>query len=571
MSVSTPLHIDVLPVSGLDFASRLTANCLQGLANRSGPRLFLDYGVYDDPGSRRTNSVQMSEENWFGKYREYLKNNDLDNLHDYQRHIPMQVETLPGLEAALDKYRDCFYGLVVWDPALPDSINLALMVAGLEDLLVISPTQLAWAESLGLGPVRQDLRSCFADRVSLYTWAFDNLFPQMKLGQVASFEPEWQRSEFTDYIVQNCLFVYSLSSCQKGGLRTLGQQLFLFLIGGPFWLRNLVFNLGLDRPLKWLAFRLQELGAPEVRLGNRIQRAVQARPYPTIFGWHCQRDDELGFMIQVSANGLRLAPSFLAGNYSFHNQLPGPPAFHQRHLKEEEIPLEDDKVYLTFTSSDGDQLTLMNIAEVGNFRRLGRGQVPFNHEIQPLLAELAPALLNLLYQKLSPNDYLVAGPSGAGYIIPPLAGNLASYLEESARLCGLADVRVITTYIADPPLKVVHALGQAPGGFLGFLAGYFHIGRTPMVMTGGKPFVANGWPRPEQIGWNSAQTLEGIRALVDAKGPLPRFIGCHLFAYNTTIDDICAFVQTLDPHRVKVVRADEFLIAAAKAMRKAQV
>jgi hypothetical protein len=196
--------------------------------------------------------------------------------------------------------------------------------------------------------------------------------------------------------------------------------------------------------------------------------------------------------------------------------------------------------------------------------------VPFNHEIQPLLAELAPALLNLLYQNLTPNDYLIAGPSGAGYIIPPLADRLAAYLQESARLCDRADVRVATSYISDPPMRVVRAHGQAPGKFLGFLAGYFQIGRTPMYRTEGKPFVANRWPRAEQIGWNSAETLEGIRALIEEDGPLPRFIGCHLFAYNTTIDDVCAFVQTLDPRRVKVVRADEFLIAASQAMGTTQ-
>ena len=76
--------IDLLDVSECTYKERLTANCLQGLANREGPRLFLDYGNYDDPGTRKTNSVQMTEENWFGKYRDFLNRNDLDNLDYYQ-------------------------------------------------------------------------------------------------------------------------------------------------------------------------------------------------------------------------------------------------------------------------------------------------------------------------------------------------------------------------------------------------------------------------------------------------------------------------------------------------------
>jgi hypothetical protein len=58
--------------------------------------------------------------------------------------------------------------------------------------------------------------------------------------------------------------------------------------------------------------------------------------------------------------------------------------------------------------------------------------------------------------------------------------------------------------------------------------------------------------------------LAGVKKLIDAPGNKPRFIGVHLFAYRTTIKDVYHFVQTLDPQKVKVVRADEFLIAAKK-------
>ncbi|MBU2513460.1 hypothetical protein KJ966_19130 [bacterium] len=53
-----------------------------------------------------------------------------------------------------------------------------------------------------------------------------------------------------------------------------------------------------------------------------------------------------------------------------------------------------------------------------------------------------------------------------------------------------------------------------------------------------------------------------MKAILDQPGPIPRFVGVHLFAYNTTITDVYNFVQSLDPDRVKVVRADEFLLAA---------
>ncbi|MGC8839625.1 MAG: hypothetical protein ACP5UM_14585, partial [Anaerolineae bacterium] len=303
--------------------------------------------------------------------------------------------------------------------------------------------------------------------------------------------------------------------------------------------------------------------SPEVRLAARLQRAVEARPFPTIFGWHTQRDDELSFMVLLSANGLRLVPSHLASNFSFHSRVPYEGPFVQDHASPSEVRLEPDKVYLTFTLSDGDQLVLMNTAELGNWRREERGRVPFNWECQPLLVEIAPALLSRYHRTRAPNDDLIAGPSGAGYVIPPLLPNLEAYLRETRAVCRRAGLRVLTSYIADPPRRVVRAHG-ALEEMIGFLAGYVHMGRTPLHLARGKAFVANAWPHLTQI-WDDSDTcLEAVRGLVEAPGPTPRFIGVHLSAYKTTVTDVYRFVATLDPGRVKVVRADEFLLAAAQ-------
>lgn len=560
--------VDLLDISQLNYAERLTANCLQGLVNRQGTKLFLDYGAYDDPGSRTTNSIQMTEENWFGKYRQYLKRNDLNNLDYYRSEHSFGVNQLKDMASALLKNREILKGLVVWDPNLIESVNLALMYAGLENLLIVHPDQLETIRSLTGLEISEDLRGRFTDRVSLYQWAFENLFARCQRGQIVCMEPEWQRSEFTDYIVQNQLFVYSLAAFQKGNLRSWGHKLLLLLIAGPFWLRNFLFTTRLDGLVRKLALALLQCGSPEVKLGVKIQSAVKAEPYPTIFGWHTQRDDEFALMLLISANGLRLAPTFMANNFSFHSKLPQTVPFKQYFANPADVKLEADKVYLTFTLSDGDQFTLMNTAEVGNWRRPEHGLVPFNWEVQPLLVELAPALLGYFYRNLTPNDMLIAGPSGAGYVIPTLVANLPAYLRESARLCDLADIRITTSYNGDPAMRVVRDHAGVGGGFMGYLAGYFHLNRTPMRMAGKRPFVAYAWPHVEQISWTSEKVLAGIRELVEAPGERPRFIACHLFAYYTTVADVYEFVKTLDPLKVKVVRADEFLIAATQFMQK---
>lgn len=595
-----PIRVELLDVSGLGYEERLLAASLQGLVNRaadrrggqdhahdgaargaapaeaatgehsakglrqapvsSGAFLFLDYGGNDDPGTRRTNSVMMTEEDWKGRYRPFLARNDLDNLDYYRSALGVEVEKLPGLEAAVARHRSLLKGIVVLDPYLEDSVNLALCYAGLESLLVVHPRLIHWAAFLGL-PVVEDLRDRFRDRVSLYAWAFRELRPRCASWAVASSEPAWRRPEFADYIVKEGLFVFGLSSFRKGGLRSVGQKLLLFLLAGPRGLREAVFGLRLDGMLRRLALRFIRLRALETALLYRILRSARPEPYPTLFGWHVDRDDELSFMTFVSAAGLRLAPSFMAANFSFHSGLPATVPLVQAEVDPGAVKLERDKVYLTFTLSDGDQLALMNTAEVGGWRRPERGGLPFNWEIQPLLAEYAPALLGYYFSSLTPADLLVAGPSGAGYVMPPIVPDLRAYFRASAEACAKCGVRIATSYNGDPPRRVLAAHARAEG-FRGFVAGYFHLGRWPARLIGERTFVANAWPPVDKIGATKEETLEGIRALVEAEGPLPRFIGCHLFAYRTNVADVAAFAATLDHDRVKVVRADEFLAAA---------
>ena len=206
--------VTLLDVSGWDYASRLAAASLQGLLNRSGPRLFLDYGYYDDIEARKTNEMFMPDDLWYGKYRDAIGPQDQRNLAYYQQVYDLQITH--------------------------------------EDKLELS-------ERLGL-PVAEDLRGRWQDRVELYTWMFENLFSQCKEGMVACIEPGWKRPEFTDYIVQNRIFSYSLSAMAKNGWYNTGQKLLLLLLGGPFGLRNLLYNLQLDGLLRRLGMWLMGLG-----------------------------------------------------------------------------------------------------------------------------------------------------------------------------------------------------------------------------------------------------------------------------------------------------------------------
>jgi hypothetical protein len=552
----------VLDVSYASYAQRICATALQGLLNREEPLLFLDYGIYDDPLARRTNEIFLDDEIWFGKYRAMLGAQDQRNLEYYRTAHAMSLQYAQNLDEIICKYAQRIQGCIIWDAGFADSVNVALMLAAQEGLLPVEAGMLDWAASLGL-PVVHDLRGRWQNRLDLVCWSFNNLFPKCKSGEIACIEPEWQRPEFVDYLVQNKIFTYNLGSSQPGP----GQTLLLLLAFGPAWLREILFGLRLDGPLRKLGLAWMGFQSAEVRLHNRIQQAVKTPTYPTIFGWHTRRDDELTFMTLLSANGLRLIPAHLAANFSFHARVQPLGASIPPPAQQQDSPLDEQGAYLTFTLSDGDQLMMMSTAEMGNWYSKSRGEVCFNWEIQPLLVEIAPALLEKFQLSATANDCLIAGPSGAGYLIPPLAPNLPAYLRETTRICRAAGVQLATTYISDPPRRVLRQLAAHNHSLIGYLAGYANLGRSLQTLLDETVIISNQIPRVAHI-WDSAeQLLKSVHQLA-ATAPRPAFIGVHLFAYRTNLEDVAHFAQQItDPH-IHIVRGDTFLHLARQHLRQ---
>jgi len=572
--------IFVLDVSELSFSERACAAALQGLVNRKVATLYLDYGFYDDPSARRTNEEFIDDENWFGKYRAFLGNQDEHNIEYYRMEHGFDIEELSSLSEALNKFRNDYDGLVIWDESLLDTVNAAVMLAGLENLIPVTMNLIEELELQDL-PIRHDLRNKWTDRLQIYTWAVDNLFDQCKPGVVACIEPEWQRPEFLDYLVEERIFVYSLSSRHEG----LGNKLLMLLTFGPPALREPIFALRLDAPIRKFALHWMGKRSQEVKISNRIQRKVRSETYPTIFGWHTKRDDELSFMSQLSANGLRLVPAHLAGNFSFHsrveplNEKAIKASFKGKSLKAESSEegslraskttirpspsLDKKAIYLTFTLSDGDQLMMMHTGELGNWYSSARGKVAFNWEVQPLLSEIAPALLERYLGQASEEDCIIAGPSGAGYVIPPLVPDLPAYIKETARICNDIGIRVVTSYIADPCRRVLRHLQRHSGDLLGYLAGYAVVTRTLRVCHRDFIFFSNQIPKVEEIALPAEQLLGKVRMMITATSERPAFIAIHLFAYRTTIADVAEFAQKIADPNVHIVRADEFLTLLA--------
>ena len=90
-------------------------------------------------------------------------------------------------------------------------------------------------------------------------------------------------------------------------------------------------------------------------------------------------------------------------------------AFQQR--KGQAIEALPGKIYVSLIWSDGDNVQFDSNQMYNMFKNApGRGKVPVGMTMAASLQELNPVLLEYFYKNLTPNDELVAGPSGFQFI-----------------------------------------------------------------------------------------------------------------------------------------------------------
>ena len=151
-------NLVVVDVSTLDYPMRLCAAALQGLLNRAGPKVMLDYGIYDDPAARRTNEVFLDDELWFGKYRDLLGYQDRHNIDYYKGAHGFQAQTIT-LEQLIRENLSDLNGYVLWDPGLDDTANIALMLCAQKNLLPVDPRLGTLGTTIGADPGRKPGRT----------------------------------------------------------------------------------------------------------------------------------------------------------------------------------------------------------------------------------------------------------------------------------------------------------------------------------------------------------------------------------------------------------------------------
>jgi putative glycoside hydrolase with GxGYxYP motif/GxGYxY motif-containing protein len=461
------------------------AAALQGLANRSGPRLYFRYLDVDDFWLKL-----LREEGAWLAGRKVMELKSLDDL--------------------LSTFRADYHGAVVWDESAPATSNVASTVAGAEDLLPLrydpgglfgELVERRRALPVKVWLVRPDGASLFTGRGTIpgtdrpstgsrkadaYAWA------NLKYLKTGKSSPEkfayyldgyWLRAPFAcatdqhtlanhDYFIAHRGFFFDLSPWEdEAPVDDPGQP--------P----------GADvRMLKEIlleSWRGRQ-GKSLLHVGGFVPWAFKYTNHPGAGGRREGVPTEWRYAEIISCFDAYMDADAIGyaamANASFFQHLPWkPPAWKSQAPSEADLRSRgllgtDGKVvpaqYVAFYAGDWDSAAWVYRMMPGIWNDPARGKVPIGWAVNPNLEERFRPGLEWIRRTATANDFFVAGDSGAGYLNPGyleeprVHSGLPGGLEAWARHCEMYYRRwgiTLTGFIIDG-----NARGLSPAGYAAY-------------------------------------------------------------------------------------------------------
>lgn len=308
----------------------------------------------------------------------YCIQSDMDEvwLHNMiQRGWVKSSQKLASPQDLIKRYRSRIKGVIITDPQLPASVNVAFTAAGVENAIVVSNA----IESLMKLPVVLDTRGKWSTNVEAYSWAFDRYWPRLNHNLVAVLHPRTLSPR--DYVVENKGFVFwitgPLDGAERGGSPTDEARL----------MERLFAKMPPNTPV---------LGYPYA--GERV--GIGETPGVSLF----------------AKFGKYLIATDFDANLSVHSGVRVPP-FKQRHPPAPK--LDPTKVYISYIVSDGDNLQVYQQHSFPDmWASKDRGTIPVGWSLSPSAAKLVPDIADWFYRAASPKDEFVGAVSGVGYTYP---------------------------------------------------------------------------------------------------------------------------------------------------------
>ncbi len=480
--------LDAIDVRSLPFAERLAVACLQGIVNRTQPRVF-------------------------------LVDRDTDSRDAWGADLGISSAPLPGWKDAVTKYRTELKGLVVFNPAVQASANVATTVAGLTDTLAVSPDLAAVLSAAPYNlPVLTDLRTApITDHLSAYRWLYENYWAQCTRRTICGLAPD-----------------------------------------GHFPLRD--FAVAVGAAVIWLDAKIPE------------ERAVLklffegTQPLDCFYtGWWPNEPAGISF---ASAFGVMTIASDFYLNYSVYSAMP-------RELDIPAIPakpvLEDGKIYVSLNISDGDNIQYdqgaMRVARL--WGSADRGKVPIGWTFSPVMLDAGPQILNWYYKTATQNDVLICGPSGVGYSTAaqwPGKAFAQRYGAMTNAYFERTGINIITVWNKLTGSRAEWFASRMPS-LLGLTTQFdsgpkirFTGNNTPVVWFGSDVRNSRG-----AMSYDSGTDNMKLRLSAAAERDCEdaQFFACQVDVWHTSVSDLVRLTDELDaayPGRFVFVRPDHFMM-----------
>jgi len=401
---------------------------LQGLVNRAEPRVYVffcgEFGVDTD-------------QFWF----DWARNED-----GWLRET--EVQKITSLEEAVKLFRKSIRGLVVYDPDVPATSNLASTAAGCEDLLPVRydsapgsvyrrltgelgvPVKLWLMESNGVaGLFRAEPSSGNSAKAAAYKWALQRWLGSRKAapGIAAYYIDSWWLNHPTkagpelhtlsnhDYFIARRAFFFDVSpwgdetpNDEPGQVIGTDRKLFLEIMAALYKrTRGGMINVGgfTPWPHKYTTHSLppnKHEGVPteweHARLISQYNGYMEA--------------DAAGLSGIANASFFQHYP--LRETYKQPTR-PGPSQWRARGLLGADgKPVK--KLFLGHYVGDYDAPSWVYKAVPAFFTDANLGKVPLGWAFNPTLADRAPQALVYARRHATTNDWFISGDSGAGYL-----------------------------------------------------------------------------------------------------------------------------------------------------------
>jgi hypothetical protein len=448
----------------------MTVSCLQGIINRKGPLIYVV--SQGNPDTKYWLKKMGSEGRWLQGAK---------------------VDTLEGLDELFALARSEIKGVIIWDPAVPATLNVATTIAGVENGVVFSPAfAVKYLDKWKL-KVLMDLRGKFTGSVTgsakndAYRWAISNY---LNKGLCYSHRAFLCEDAFTarsrgdigyvvnrDWAVYKGSFVYDLSPWgDEPPLDDPGQITGTDLETYKIMLSEILHQTN-GREMTEIAGFFAFSKYSNMPDHKSIHEAVPTE-WESVYlmsPYNCYQNTVTSYCF----------------NQSFHSQAPARPLKQHRPANIKKL---ENKIYICILMADYDSATPLYEFLFKFWDDKNRGKMPFLWGLNPNLVETYPDIIEYLYSTLSDNDYFGSDASAAGYMNPNRISPqyLPLFIEHNKKYFGLLDM-TIAPMVLDwdlPTGPVKDAFSSFSPDGMGTIIYDFHNNKTGHQ----QPQVWNGMP-----------------------------------------------------------------------------